>query len=73
MDVKVSDEATAQGVRLCAWSHDPRAVFFEAGRARGRTHMGQLYLKRKLTLVGHQPVEDPGERPKKSRKCCELS
>ena len=68
LDVKVSEEATAQGVRLCGWSHDPRSVFFEAGRARGRTHMGSLYLKRKLTMVGHQPVEDPGEKPKKSRK-----
>ena len=29
MDVKVSDEATAQGVRLCAWSRDPRSVFLK--------------------------------------------
>ena len=68
LDVKISDEATAQGVRACAWSRDPRSVFFEAGRARGRTHMGNLYLKRKLTLAGHQPVDDPGPKPKKSRK-----
>ena len=60
MDTKVGDEASAQGVRLCAWSHNPRTVFHEAGRARGRTHVGNQYMKRKLTLAGHQPVDDPG-------------
>ena len=72
LDVKIGEEATAQrtaqSVRLCLWSHDPRSVFYEAGRARCRTHMGSLYLKRKLTLPGHVPVEHPGDKPRKSRK-----
>ena len=68
LDVKIAEEATAQSVRLCSWSHDPRSVFYEAGRARCRTHMGSLYLKRKLTLPGHVPVEHPGDKPRKSRK-----
>ena len=49
--------------RLCLFSHDPRTVFQELGAASCRTLVGELYLDRKLSQPGHEPVADPGEQP----------
>ena len=49
--------------RLCLFSHDPRTVFQELGAASCRTLVGELYLDRKLSQPGHEPVADPGDRP----------
>ena len=65
---KVSVEATANGVRACLFSHDPRFLFSELGRARCLTKIGQLYMDKKLILPGHVPVESPGEKPERSKK-----
>ena len=68
LDVKISEEATAQSVRVCSWSYDPRPSFHELGKARCLTHLGKLYLQRKLSVPGHTPVPAPGAIPRKSRK-----
>ena len=56
------------GVRLCSWAHDPRRVFADLGNARVKTQLGKLYLEGKLTMAGHTPVLDPGDKPVKSRR-----
>ena len=68
ISAKISVEATGNNVRVCLFSHDPRVVFQELGRARCLTKIGKLYLEKKLVLPGHVPVESPGERPEKTKK-----
>ncbi len=65
---KVSVEATSNNVRVCAWAHDPRKVFAEIGRTRVLSVIGHQYMKGQLSLPGHVPVPDPGDKPEKSRK-----
>ena len=60
INVKASD---ANGARLCLFSHDPRTVVQELGAASCRTLVGELYLNRKLSQPGHEPVADPGDQP----------
>ena len=69
IDCKVTEEATTNNVRVCAWGQDPRKVFFsEIGTAVGRTEMSKLYVSGKLVVAGHQPISDPGPRPERTRK-----
>jgi len=69
IESKISEEVMAQNVRLCSWSHDPRPSFHDIAQARGVTHLGKLYLDKKLQIPGHKPVAAPGEVP---RKTCKL-
>jgi hypothetical protein len=68
VDVKISEEASSQNVRVCSWSHDPRSYFHELAWARCGTHLGKLYLQNKLQMPGHNPVPAPGDVPRKTRK-----
>ena len=68
VDVKISEEASSQNVRVCSWSHDPRSYFHELAWARCGTHLGKLYLQNKLQMPGHNPVPTPGDVPRKTRK-----
>ena len=68
VDVKISEEASSQNVRVCSWSHDPRSSFHELAWARCGTHLGKLYLQNKLQIPGHNPVAAPGDVPRKTRK-----
>jgi hypothetical protein len=68
VDVKISEEASSQNVRVCSWSHDPRSSFHELAWARCGTHLGKLYLQNKLQMLGHNPVPAPGDVPRKTRK-----
>ena len=53
---------------MCTWSHDPRRVFAELGRARVLSQLGEYYLKGKTTMPGHTPVQSPGDEPVRSGK-----
>ena len=64
----ISPEAASQNVKICVWSHEPRKVFHEVGKARVHTKLGNSYMARKISLPGHTPVPDPGEKPERSRK-----
>ena len=68
LHVKTSVEAANANVKVCSWSHDPRKVFAEVGRARVKTILGEAYMARKMQMSGHAPVPDPGDRPERSRK-----
>ena len=68
INCKVSQEAVAANVRVLSWAHDPRRVFAEVGRARGRSDIAKYYLQNKLSLPGHLPIPSPGEPATKSRK-----
>lgn len=68
ISTKVSGEAAAAGVRVCLWAQDPRKIFAEIGRAVGRTELSNLFSAKRLSVPGHQPLADPGERPERTRK-----
>ena len=73
INAKVSEEATAAGVRLCVWAHDPRRVMTEVGRAVGRTQVSKLFLENKLVFPGFTPLQDPGAKPERTRKMIRAS
>ena len=68
LNVKTSVEATNANLKMAVWSHDPRKIFQEVGSARVLTTLGHAYMSRKLSLPGHTPVPDPGDKPERSRK-----
>ncbi len=68
LEVKTGVVAVSANVRLCSWAHDPRKVFSDIGSAVCKTALAKLYLARKLTIPGHFPIEEPGERPNKTRR-----
>ena len=68
LNVKISPEAASQNVKICVWSHEPRKIFYEVGKARVHTNLGNSYMARKMSLPGHTPVPDPGDKPERSRR-----
>ena len=73
INAKVYEEATAAGVRVCVWGHDPRRVFSEVRRAVVRSQVAKLYLDIKLVVPGLAPAPDPGPKPERTRKMIRAS
>ena len=70
ISANVSVKATENNVRVCLFSHGPRSVFQELGCVHCLTKIGNLYLEKKLIVVGHTPVESPGEKPENTKTQC---
>jgi len=61
VNTRCSEEAVGNNCTVCYWGYDFRPTFCEVSNARVKTHIGRMYLNRKLNVPGRTPLPVPVE------------